>query len=279
MQLRQSLDQLGGLAREVAVSLRDSRTNAHRHSAHPPTAGLVLDVGSGQAPHPRADAIVDKYVADDFERGSALVIDKPLIVGDGHALPFADGAFGYVVASHVLEHATDPARFAGELQRVASAGFVQVPTREAELTFGWPFHPWLIDKEGEVLVFHPRGADAAPLGPMFHQAFAESKLFSLWFVAHRDRWHHTLHWQNRFDVRVEGASQAPQTAELDVERTLHVLEHMHARGPSGALRAALRCPADRATLVDDAGRLRCTACGRSYPVSGEVPVLLAEAVA
>jgi Methyltransferase domain len=265
--------------REVGAYVRATRANEIRHRPDPPQSGLVVDLGSGQAPHPQADLIVDKYVVDDFERGSALVIDKPLVVADGHALPFADQAFSYIITSHVLEHATDVVQFAAELQRVAGAGFIQVPSRQAELTFGWPFHPWLIDLDGATLVFHPRGEAAAPDGPYFHRAFADSALFALWFGAHREHWHHTLHWERHFAVRVDGASAAPQTADLDVERTLEGLGAMTVTGPTGALRATLRCPNDRGVLVDDAGRLTCADCGRSYPVANGVPVLLAEAAA
>jgi uncharacterized protein YbaR (Trm112 family) len=266
-----------GLTRELGRSLISLRRNTVRHAPSPPAEGLVLDVGSGQQANQRADLVVDKYVADDFERGSPLDLSKPLVVADGQALPFTDGAFSYVIASHVLEHATDPVLFAGELSRVGSAGFVQVPSREAELTFGWPFHPWLIDRRADVLVFHPRGDLEAPLGELFHRAFAESTLFSLWFGAHRDVWHHTLHWDGSIPVAVEGSSHAPETATLDVEHTLEVLRRMPAHGPAGALADVLRCPADRGPLEADADRMTCTDCGRTYPVAGTVPVLLAEA--
>ena len=265
------------LLRELGKYARALPASDARHRPNPPERGLVVDVGSGQAPHPRADLIVDKYVADDFERGSALVIDKPLVVGDGHALPFADQAFSYMITSHVLEHATDPVVFASEMQRVAEAGFIQVPGRRAELTFGWPFHPWLIDREGSTLVFNPRGDAKAPDGDYFHRAFADSAVFALWFAAHRDDWHHSVHWQRTFDVRVEGASAAPQTADLDIELTLRTLKEMSVIGPTGALRGALRCPVDHGVLADEPGALRCESCGRSYPVSNGVPVLLAEA--
>jgi len=263
--------------REVGASVRATRANEILHRPNPPESGLVLDVGSGQAPHPRADLIVDKYVVDDFERGGGLVIDKPLVVADGHALPLADQAFAYIITSHVLEHATDVVRFADEVQRVARAGFIQVPSRQAELTFGWPFHPWLIDREGDTLVFAPRGEAAAPDGPYFHRAFADSALFALWFGAHREHWHHTLHWQGGFAVRVDGTSAAPQTADLDIERTLEGLRAMTVTGPTGALREALRCPIDGGTLADEPSRMVCADCGRAYPVVGGVPVLLAEA--
>jgi uncharacterized protein YbaR (Trm112 family) len=265
------------VSREVAGSLRAHHRKMVRHQAAPPATGLVLDVGAGQEAHPRADVVVDKYVVDDFERASGLDLSKPLVVADGQALPFRGAAFAYVIASHVVEHATDPVRFADELSRVAAAGFVQVPTREAELTFGWPYHPWLIDREGEVLVFNPRRQARAPVGSLFHRAYAESALFALWFGAHRDTWHHTLHWTGSFSVRAEGSSEAPQTATLDVERTLEALPRMGARGPVGAVCEALRCPAEGGLLRRSQERLVCEGCDRSYPLAGEVPMLLVEA--
>lgn len=268
-----------GLLREIGRDVRATRRKAAFHSPHPPAEGLVLDVGAGHMPEPRADVVVDKYAADDFERASGLDLRKPVVVGDGHALPFADNAFAYVVASHVLEHATDVDAFAAELGRVGAAGFVQVPSAQAELTFGWPFHPWLIDLEDGVLVFRPRGDAVAPYGQLFHNAVADSALFRLWFGAHREVWHHTVHWDDTLSVRSGGTSAAAATARLDVERTVAVLQDAGVPALTPAVRAALRCPVDRRELREQAGHLACTTCERSYPVAGEVPVLLAEAAA
>jgi uncharacterized protein YbaR (Trm112 family) len=269
------------LLREAGQATARARQMTVEHTARPPATGLVLDVGGGDAPHPRADCVVDRYVIDDFERGSGLTLSKPLVVADGQALPFADDAFDYVVASHVLEHATDPVLFAAELSRIGVAGFVQVPSREAELTFGWRFHPWLVDRSGDTLVFHPRGDAAAPLGEVFHSAMVESKLFGLWFTSNRDRWHHSIHWTGDISVEVHGESRAPQSAELDVASTLEALEGLAAngrvRGPEGRVAAQLRCPADRGALTFGESRLACESCGLSYPLVGGVPVLLAEA--
>lgn len=273
------LGDAAGLLREIGQDVRATRRKAAFHSPHPPATGLVLDVGAGHMPEPRADVVVDKYAADDFERASGLDVSKPVVVGDGHALPFAEGAFAYVVASHVLEHATDVGEFAAELVRVGAAGFVQVPSAQAELTFGWPFHPWLIDLEDGVLVFRPRGAAAAPYGQLFHDAVADSALFRLWFGAHREVWHHTVHWEGALHVRSEGPSEASATAQLDVERTVAVLRDAAVPPLTAPVRAALRCPSDRGELREQGGRLACATCERSYPVAGKVPVLLPEAAA
>jgi SAM-dependent methyltransferase len=267
--------------RSAVGEIARAREQARLHTPSPPEQGPVLEVGPGQAPHPRADVVVDKYVADDFERQGALDLSKPLVVADGQRLPFADRTFAYTLALHVLEHATDPARFAAELSRVASAGFVQVPTRVSELTFGWPYHPWLIDRDGDTLIFRPRDGQRAPVGEIFHRAYAESALLRNWWAANRELLHHSIEWLNELDVRVEGESVAEQTAELDVERTVSALRELDRRGAlkphSAQVTGALRCPWCAAALSLGGGTAECSACERSYPVVGQVPILLVEA--
>jgi len=46
---------------------------------------------------------------------------------DGHTLPFADGAFGLGILSHVLEHVPDPAALLAETARVCAAVVFEVP--------------------------------------------------------------------------------------------------------------------------------------------------------
>lgn len=278
MQLPVAVANARELSREVVRSVRAQRASDALHTPAPPTAGFVLDVGAGQSPTPRADLVVDKYAADNFERASDLSFAKALVIGDGQALPFADGTFAYVIASHVLEHATDPPLFAAELSRVAQAGWAQVPSRESELTFGWPFHPWLIDLDKpDVLVFEARGERRAPSGRLFHEAARDSYMFRLWMGAHKGLWYHSVHWRGSLHVRCEDESAAEAVASFDVQQTVDVLGRAAASGPAGVLREALRCPVDRGELTESAGRMTCADCDRSYPVAGTVPVLLAEA--
>jgi SAM-dependent methyltransferase len=267
-----------GTASELGRELRALPAEARRHRPRPPASGLVLDIGAGQSPHPRADVVVEKYPADDFERPgeASLSLAKPLVVADGEQLPFADLSFAYVIALHVLEHAPDPARFAGELARVAPAGFVQVPSRESELVYGWPYHPWLIDRTDRGLRFRPHER-AHPPHDFMHEHFGESVLHRLAWAAHRSRWHHSIAWQGRLEVEVEGESVADRAAEVDVERTRAVLDEFSPPPLTRAVRAALRCPHCRSALSDAPGRLDCEGCDRSYPVVGGAPLLLAEA--
>jgi uncharacterized protein YbaR (Trm112 family) len=243
----------------------------------------VLEVGGGQSPHPRADVVVDKYVADSLERSGEEELDfsKPLVVADGHRLPFADRSISYSIAIHVLEHATDPARFASELSRVSPAGFVQVPTARSELTFGWAFHPWLIERSDGTLVFTPKGEQRAPYGEFFHESFSASPWLRLWWAAHRSDWFYSVEWRGHLDVEVRGSAEAEQSAVFDVDETVRALEGLAGKGairaPTGAVTSALRCPVCLRELELREGEASCTSCGRVYPVAAGVPILLEEA--
>ena len=59
-------------------------------------AARVLDVGSGDKPHWRADVLLDRYLGEDHaghRSGSAAArIDRPLFNADAAEMPFADYA-------------------------------------------------------------------------------------------------------------------------------------------------------------------------------------------
>ncbi len=143
-----------------------------RQKCNPPKIGLVLEIGSGDNPHPRADILLDRYPgADNRERGGNLVVDRPFVVADAHHLPFVDGAFAYTICSHILEHMDDPLQFAAELRRVSAAGYIQSPSEIAERLFHWSFHRWYVNLEDDTLVLHPREA-GEPFGELFDYLYA-----------------------------------------------------------------------------------------------------------
>ena len=118
---------------------------------------LVLDVGSGDFPHPRASVLVDRYLEYKGERhNSPLIQDRPLVVADVERLPFRDKAFDYAIASHVLEHTVRPLRAAAELSRVARGGYVETPSEIWEFFFGQEFHRFVVSLDGNQLVFKPK---------------------------------------------------------------------------------------------------------------------------
>jgi SAM-dependent methyltransferase len=119
---------------------------------------LVVDVGSGQNPHPRANVLCDRFVEDNTERAAsgALRVDRALVVADATQTPFRDRSFDFAFCSHLLEHVDQPALLLSELQRIARAGYIETPSPIAEKIHGWPFHRWLVRVEGERLVIEAK---------------------------------------------------------------------------------------------------------------------------
>jgi SAM-dependent methyltransferase len=88
---------------------------------------LVLDVGSGGNPYPRANVLLDAYEETRQRHWAPLKIGRPMVIGFIECLPFRSGSFDFLIASHVLEHSPHPERALAEFQRVARAGYIEVP--------------------------------------------------------------------------------------------------------------------------------------------------------
>ena len=91
------------------------------------SSAIVLDVGSGHNPHPRADVLLDRFAGAAHRGGTQMVIDRLAVIGDATKLPFKDKSFDFIIASHILEHMSDPKSFLAELQRVGKAGYIETP--------------------------------------------------------------------------------------------------------------------------------------------------------
>ena len=119
---------------------------------------------------------------------------------DREPWPFADNQLDFVVCSHTLEDVRDPIWVCSELNRVANAGYIEVPSRLEEQTYGfqgpwtgWSHHRWLIDiDDGTVTFVHKSGVlerDDAHFPPDFRNTLsAEERVATLW-------------WQDSFDYQ------------------------------------------------------------------------------
>jgi Methyltransferase domain len=107
---------------------------------------VVLDVGSGQSPFPRADVLLEKFPDDNVHRAGDAVdaADPRLVIGDACAMPFGDGQFDFVLASHVVEHVEDPVAFCREVVRVGRRGYIETPGWLGDMLLREPFHPWRV---------------------------------------------------------------------------------------------------------------------------------------
>ena len=168
-----------------------------------PDDALVLDVGGWWQPLARADWVVD-VMSFETRAVNGLLGAAPerftahtwvqRDICDREPWPFADDQFDFATCAHTLEDVRDPVWVCQELSRVARAGYVEVPSRLEEQTYGvqgpwagWAHHHWLIDAVDGGLEFvfkphlvHNRPTDHFP--PRFLATLTEAdRVEALWW--------------------------------------------------------------------------------------------------
>ena len=170
-----------------------------------PDGAVVLDVGGWVRPFPRADWVIDVMP---YETRGMLGSEGPPGAPERFGpetwvrrdicarepWPFADRQFDFAVCSHTLEDVRDPVWVCQELQRVARAGYVEVPSRLEEQSYGvqgpwvgWGHHHWLVEPAGGGLcfVFKPHILHGRPeyqLTPEAHARLTpEQRHVTLWW--------------------------------------------------------------------------------------------------
>lgn len=188
----------------------------------------VLEIGSGGNPHPAADVLVDKYLSSGH-RYSPMVADRPAILADACALPFADKSFDYVIAFHVLEHIPDPVAFAKELSRVGRAGYIETPNAIFERLVPYQVHVLEIMQREGVLTVNRKPA------PRHDPILSESRLVEsdpAWralFYGRPELFHVQFHWRDRIPVKMLNEDESAlgftyddrSDPELPPERSTH----------------------------------------------------------
>lgn len=122
---------------------------------------VILDVGGWARPFLRADWVMDiapyetrGMLGTDGEGEQRFSPDTWICrdICDREPYPFGDDEVDFVICSHTLEDIRDPVWVCSEMNRIAKAGYIEVPSRLEEQTFGfqgdlagWGHHRWLID--------------------------------------------------------------------------------------------------------------------------------------
>lgn len=166
----------------------------------------VVDIGSGGDPHPRADVIVDRYIGASYHRTAGFRRSAPAVVADISHLPFRNGAFGFSVCAHVLEHLDDPAVAAVELSRISKAGYVETPSRIHETLFPMGWHKWLVSRIDDHLRFEAKETAFLDddLGTFFRTRWGLDRSMMRFIWDHTDDLYIQHVWKDRLDVEVLG---------------------------------------------------------------------------
>jgi len=260
---------------------------------HCPVAAeaLVLEVGSGGNPYPRSNVLLDAYVETRERHWVPLKSDRPTVLGFAETLPFKDKSFDFVIASHVLEHSTDPESFLRELQRVAKAGYIEVPDAFMERINPYRDHRLEITVRREKLVIRkkPQWVVDGTLVELYSDR-AKPYIAGNLIPSHPFAFHVRYYWNEQINFmvlnpEVDASWQHPAD---QVERTkvssdgikqkiLDVLRYLmsqRTRNRNIDLIPLLRCPTCHAhDLMKNKACFVCRTCGVSYKVSHGITTL------
>ena len=187
---------------------------------------LTLDVGGWASPWERADWVIDLM---------------PYSTRGLYGSSFEDNQFDFAVCSHTLEDVRDPVFVCAELNRVARAGYIEVPSRLQEQSWavwgdplvGWSHHRWLVEVDGDRIEFvsKPHVIHANP--SFYFPAGVAATLSAEEQVEY-------LFWDGGFEY---GERFFPDAAGLDAYLESPVARHREAllaRVPRPGLRSRLR---------------------------------------
>jgi SAM-dependent methyltransferase len=154
---------------------------------------LVLEVGSGGSPYFRSNILCDAYL-NTGERGFVpLVSDRPTVLAFAEKLPFKSDSFDFVIASHVLEHSEDPDKFLSELQRVAKAGYIEVPDAFMERLTNYKAHRLEISEDKDTLIIKKKTAPITD--PELDKLFNKTRsIFPFWLSKYPFNFHIRYYW-------------------------------------------------------------------------------------
>jgi SAM-dependent methyltransferase len=261
-----------------------------------PRNALVLEVGSGGSPYARANVLVDAYEVTRERHWAPLVADRPTVLGFVENLPFRDGAFDFVIASHVLEHSPDPVRFIAELQRVARAGYIETPDAFMERVNPYHDHRLEVTVRNNRLIIRKKAEWCVDpeLVEMYEQR-AKSWVAGKAIPNHPFDFHVRYYWSDQIDheilnSHVDAAWEAPKTlaasqptgrgARQRLLSGIRFLLSQRLRNSRIDLVSLMRCPVCKGeNLRSKESTLVCAGCGVVHPVrDGGIPDMISGAV-
>jgi ubiquinone/menaquinone biosynthesis C-methylase UbiE len=252
---------------------------------------LVLEVGAGGNPYPRANVLLDAFESSPERIEKQLVRDRPLVIGRCEDLPFVDKSFDFIIASHVLEHSPDPGQFLRELMRVGRAGYIETPKAFYERIDPFTFHRLEVaEDDGRLIITKKARWDPDPeIRRMYHRSLRQSRFFRA-----GSKWPEALavrhYWVERIEYfisnpEVDCAWQPPQFCEARPPAKARVLARavtrrllsQSARNRDFDVAPILRCTTCNMAGCDRVGinLLQCRRCGREYPINNNAIIMTA----
>ncbi len=254
---------------------------------------LVLEVGSGGNPYARANVLLDAYEETRERHWVPLKVDRPMVLGFVEKLPFKDHAFDFVIASHVLEHSSDPQRFLSELQRVARGGYVEAPDAFMERINPYRDHRLEVTCRKNKLIIRKKPSwiveqDIVEL----YENRAKPFLTGTLIPKHPFAFHVRYYWRNKIDFNIINPEVNAAWEPVPCDRQtpacqgfkgkmrgmfldfLRYCLSQKTRNNSLELIDLLICPTCGSDVLSTSAEvLICNRCGAVYPVRNGIPVM------
>lgn len=166
----------------------------------------VLDIGGWAHPFERADYVVDALSFETRGKVGQLGVPERFTkdtwvewdICNRKPWPFKDKQFDFVICSHVLEDIRDPLWVCSEMVRVSKRGYIETPTRAAELLYGvqsyeftgFQHHRWFVEDVDGQLFFTQK----TPIAHIEQRGF---------YLIHTDTimrffWNDSFHFEEKF---------------------------------------------------------------------------------
>jgi uncharacterized protein YbaR (Trm112 family) len=233
--------------------------------------------------------LMERYIEDDSQRPGKLIIDRPLVCGDIHDIPFIDNAFSFVHCAHLLEHLEKPEKAIDEITRVSKSGYIETPSEIHEfLDLNFPFHRWAVSMENDCWVFREK-----PQITSVHPLVEALKNKDNW--THKCiRMHHnqinilSRFWHDNVKYRIERCDQpiAPYAAENEpTEASEYAVNPRKQKlklllgnllSPTINLYDILACPICKLHITIENSDLICNNCNIKYPFINNIPMMTKE---
>lgn len=258
---------------------------------------LVLEVGSGGNPYPRANVLLDAYENTRERHWVPLKVDRPMVLGFVEKLPFKDKTFDFVIASHVLEHSADPKVFLTELQRVAKAGYIETPDAFFERINPYRDHRLEVTERQNRLLIRKKSAwNLDPDTVELYEYKAKQHLTNELISRRPFYFHLRYYWKNTIDYEIinpDENSSWPATASGNVScGTLHksftsqvkntflnIYRNFFSQKRRNAeinLFDFLMCPHCSSASIQkkSPSKIECCSCKSQYEIRGDIPVMI-----
>lgn len=272
----------------IAWSLRRLYVPIHKDA-------LVLEVGSGGNPYCRANVLLDAYESTHERHWAPLVTDRPTVLGFVESLPFKSDSFDFVIASHVLEHSSNPQRFLSELQRVAKAGYIEAPDAFMERINPYRDHRLEITLRGNKLIIRKKPSWMIDTDIIeLYEDKVKPLLTTKLIPRHPFAFHVRYYWKNSIDfIVVNPEVNAAWEPKLDDRQPVPEIQNLrgrmrnlllellrswlsqNSRNKRIDLLSLLICPGCGSdSLLSMSEGILCNECGINYPIRSGIPVMI-----